>query len=155
MPFIGKCTVHGKAGRILTPDGKDEWLAKMVKRYPKVSPFSLTSQQQRAWGNSYDVLHDTFEKLPSEYGKLELIFEYVLPLHNPAQPTEAEDPGVRPDVILLAKNALCVLEFKDRSDPYPHCHQQARKYCDRLQRWHVESIGMDKKAIAIFTTGNE
>ena len=55
----------------------------MKQRYHRVTPHRLTPQQERAWENSFNVLHDAFETLGDDYKKLNLVFEYCLPMYPP------------------------------------------------------------------------
>lgn len=155
MNYIGNACYHSTADRLLAL-GEANWLAQMKSHFKNVSPYPLTDQQVRAWGNSYRALASALASLPPEYGKLQLIFEYVLPLLAPGGEVREDDPiGVRADAILLAEDTACVLEFKDRGEPYPGCERQARKYANRLRRWHSGSIGMKKKTIVVLTQANE
>lgn len=154
MNYIGKSCYCSTVERLLDL-GQERWLARMKSCFKRVSPYPLTDGQVRAWVNSYDVLTSTFAALPPEYGKLQLIFEYVLPSHKPEDDAAAEDVGVRADVILLSKDTVCVLEFKDRTGSYPGCERQARKYAKRLRHWHTGSVGMRKKTILVFTKATE
>lgn len=154
MNYIGNACYCSAADRLFGL-GEERWLAQMKSRFKQVSPYPLTDEQVRAWANSYKVLASTFASLPPEYGKLQLIFEYVLPSHEPEEGAATEDIGVRADVILLSKDTVCVLEFKDRTGPYPGCERQARKYAKRLRRWHTGSVGMRKKTILVFTNASD
>ena len=169
--YIGKCVISGRVEQLLVavpgrgspyiravkegstkyPGCGKDVLDEMERHFPRVSPFPLPPEQRRAWRSSYVMLLDAFLQLPEHYGKLQLVFEYVMPQHNPAVQTGKPDIGVRADVLLLSKDTVCILEFKDRPVLYPGAEKQARKYHRRLQRWHVESTGMNKKAVLVFT----
>lgn len=154
MNYIGNACYCSTADRLFGL-GEERWLAQMKSRFKQVSPYPLTDEQVRAWTNSYRVLTSVFASLPPEYGKLQLIFEYVLPSRRPEDDAAAEDVGVRADALLLSKDTVCVLEFKDRTGLYPGCERQARKYAKRLRHWHTGSVGMRKKTILVFTKATE
>lgn len=155
MPYIGKYAWKGSVRALFEGNTCEEWLEQMKTAYPRFSPFELSDAQQRAWGNCFDVLSRTFASLPNDYGRLKIVFEYVLPQHRPDRPAEEEDIGVRADVLLLCRETVIVLEFKDRDAPYPGCYRQARKYQRRLQQWHRQSDGMRKKTVAVFTKAHD
>ena len=48
-----------------------------------------------------------------------------------------------------------MLEFKDLDSHFENCEKQVLKYKNRLQKWHAESTGMDKKAIMVFTKASD
>ena len=148
MNYIGKCCYHSTVEKFLAL-GEQEWLQAMSARFKRVSAFGLRPEQERAWKNCYAVMAAAFRQLPEEYGKLQIIFEYVLPLRRPGDGAAEEDPGVRADVVLLSKDTVAVFEFKDRDALYPGCERQARKYARRLKRWHTGSIGMRRKTAVV------
>lgn len=150
MSYIGKCCYHSTVEKFLAL-GEQEWLQAMSARFKRVSAFGLRPEQERAWKNCYAVMAAAFRQLPEEYGKLQIIFEYVLPLHRPGDCAADEDPSVRADVVLLSKDTVAVFEFKDRDALYPGCERQARKYARRLKRWHTGSVGMRRKTAVVLT----
>lgn len=151
MNYIGKCCYHSTVDKLLAL-GETEWERKMTSRFKRVSPFPLKPEQSRAWWNCYAALVSAFRDLPAAYGKLQIVFEYVLPQRRPDD-TEprVDDTGVRADVVLLSKDTVLVLEFKDRDALYPGCERQARKYARRLRRWHTGSAGMRRKTAIVLT----
>ena len=151
MSYIGKCCYHSTVDKLLAL-GETEWERTMTSRFKRVSPFPLKPEQSRAWWNCYATLASAFRDLPAEYGKLQIVFEYVLPLRRPDDTDRAvDDTGVRADVVLLSKDTVLVLEFKDRDALFPGCERQARKYARRLRRWHTGSVGMRRKTAVVLT----
>lgn len=151
MSYIGKCCCHGTADKLLAL-GEAERERAMASRFKRVSPFPLRPEQSRAWRNCYAALASAFRELPAEYGRLQLIFEYVLPQRRPdAAEQPVDDTGVRADVVLLSKGTVLILEFKDRDALFPGCERQARKYARRLRRWHTGSVGMRRKTAVVLT----
>ena len=150
MNYIGKCCYHSTVEKFLAL-GEQEWLQAMSTRFKRVSASGLRPEQERAWKNCYAVMAAAFRQLPEEYGKLQIIFEYVLPLRRPGDCAAEENPGVRADVVLLSKDTVAVFEFKDRDALYPGCERQARKYARRLKRWHTGSVGMRRKTAIVLT----
>lgn len=126
---------------------EDAWLSKMEKHAHQPP----TPGQIAAWRDSFHVLQQTFQSLPTEYHDLYVIFEYALPRY-PIKPGKAPSPYyVFADAILLSKQRVVVLEFKRRREDYFGDAHQARKYRRRIQDFHDESRGMDKGAILVLT----
>ena len=130
---------------------KNSWLKAMKENYPFVTPYELNRKQTDAWRDEYDVLHKELGKAVREkktYGNLHIIFEYVLWDFD-------NENGVRPDVIILGKNRIGIIEFKTRSisdDDYMYVTSQAKKYRHRFLHNHDESKGMDLAVAAVMTS---
>lgn len=130
---------------------KQTWLKAMIENYCCVTPYDLADEQIEAWKDCYDVLKDglgKIVKLNSSYGKLTIIFEYVLWDFD-------NENGVRPDVIILSKNRICIIEFKTRSindKNYQYVTSQAKKYRHRLLHNHEESQNMKIGTVALMTS---
>ncbi len=140
MEYIGNCTYKGNVKSFFAL-GQEEWLKRMQSSYRFVSPFALDIKMVRSWQNCFSVLHNALQAMPEEYKKLQIIFEYVMPLARPDLEQKTEYNGVRADVLLLSKDTVTVLEFKNRSDPMKDKPEllkwyvrQAWKYRKRLQR---------------------
>ncbi len=130
---------------------KMKWLTVMEESYPFVTPFDLDKRQVRAWEDEFDVLRKGLGKLVNRkraYGKLSILFEYVLWDFD-------NENGVRPDVLILSRDRIGIIEFKTRSiddDSYRYVTAQAKKYRHRLLHNHDESRGMKLGTVAIMTS---
>lgn len=62
----------------------------------------LGDSQVKAWKDCFDVLKKELPNVNNEHPGLQIIFEYALPYES----------GRRPDVILLSKEQVIILEFK-------------------------------------------
>jgi hypothetical protein len=130
---------------------KKEWLDAMIENYAYVTPYELSKEQITAWSECYDVLKEALDKIVSsnrKCGDLTIIFEYVLWDFD-------NENGVRPDVIILSRNRVGIIEFKTRSindDNYKYVTSQAKKYRHRLLHNHVESRDMKLGAVAVMTS---
>jgi len=130
---------------------KDEWLSAMKENYPFVTPYELLKSQTEAWKDEYDVLKKQLKKAVNRnagYGKPAILFEYVLWDFD-------NDNGVRPDVILLSRERIGILEFKTRSitdENYKYVTAQAKKYRHRLLHNHDASRGMKLSVVAVMTS---
>ena len=130
---------------------KDKWLEAMIENYSYVTPYELSEEQITAWSECHDVLKESLGKLVAsdkKYGSLSIIFEYVLWDFD-------NENGVRPDVIILSKNRVGIIEFKTRSindDNFQYVTSQAKKYRHRLLHNHEESKDMKLGVVAIMTS---
>lgn len=130
---------------------KSSWTDEMISGFSNVYDGELSKSQIGAWEDSFDVLQKTFDDVPDTFGKLHIVFEYVLPKHKPGSRKFDTGNGVRPDALVLSSNTVVVIEFKGLEKRYNGCEAQARKYRRRIQEWHTESIGMNKKTALVFT----
>ena len=152
MTYIGNYAYTCKLGSLLKKD-ENEWLQKMERRNGRVSGYSVTEENRKAWLDCFRVLRDCAEQLPAEFGRLDVVFEYVLPRHQPGTARAETDAGIRPDVLLISDKTVMVLEFKQRSEVFMGHVRQARMYRTRIQKYHAQSIGMNKKTILVLTCG--
>ena len=152
MTYIGNYAYTCKFGSLLKKD-EHEWLHKMERRNRRVSNHSVTEENRKAWLDCFRVLRDCAEQLPAEFGRLDVVFEYVLPRHQPGTARAETDAGIRPDVLIISDKTVMVLEFKQRSEVFMGHVRQARKYRTRIQKYHTQSIGMNKKTILVLSCG--
>ena len=130
---------------------KKSWLDAMKENYPFVTPYKLGKRQIEAWKDEYDVLQKQLKKIADQnrnYGKLSIIFEYVLWDFD-------NEHGVRPDVIILSADRIGIIEFKTRSiddENYQFVTSQAKKYRHRFLHNHDESKEMKLGTVAIMTS---
>lgn len=106
--------------------GKEEWLARMEARE---SGRPLHQEQIAAWADCYDVLLHTLPAIQAQHPELIIIFEYELPY----------EAGRRPDVILLSKEQVVILEFKMKCRVLRADVDQVAAYARDLQEYHFES----------------
>ena len=130
---------------------KNEWLNAMKENYPFVTPYQLGKAQIEAWKDEFDVMREGLSgavQRKKAYGRLSILFEYVLWDFD-------NEKGVRPDVLLLSKKRIGIIEFKSRSindENYKYVTSQAKKYRHRLLHNHDESKGMALSVVAIMTS---
>lgn len=130
---------------------KADWLEAMEENYSFVTPYELNEAQITAWKDEWTVLHEQLSKLclsRPEFRKPAIIFEYVLwDFDNPH--------GVRPDVIILSRDRIGIIEFKTRSiddENFKYVTAQAKKYRHRLLHNHDESRNMKIGTAALMTS---
>jgi hypothetical protein len=130
---------------------EDKWIKTMEKNaHQPPAP-----NQIAAWKDSFAVLQQALGALPEEFHELYIIFEYALPRY-PVKPGKKHSPWyVFADAILLSKERVVTLEFKQKKEDYFGDAHQARKYRRRIQDFHDESRGMGKGAILVLTRATE
>lgn len=90
--------------------------------------------QTVAWADSLRVLTEAFKAVittRAEVGQWSVIFEFLLP----------RERGRRPDVVILAGDAVLVLEFKGYSVPLRAHVDQVAAYARDLRHYHAGSHG--------------
>lgn len=126
---------------------KDQFLEEMIRNSILVCDEEPNDAQCRAWINCQKILSKTVKHLPEEYKTCWLVFEYVLPQHKPGTKKFDKETGIRPDVLVVGKDFVTVLEFKQRkldsdNSVYFGYISQAQKYVRRLNKYH--SLSKDK-----------
>lgn len=149
--YIGRACYQTTVERFLNTE-KPDWIEIMSSEFAHVSGHGLAAQQRRAWDDEYDVLRKALAELPDEYKGLWVIFEYVMPLSRDGS---EQDPGVRPDVVVLAQDTVVIIEFKSRPEYRPFMRKQVMKYRNRIEKWHKESKGLYKRAVLVLTKSEE
>ena len=113
-------------------ENEEQFLEKINSTFLEEHVLNLGSSQVDAWIDSFKILRK-LDLNPN----VSIIFEYVLPYES----------GRRPDVLLLSKDHLIVLEFKMKDEIKPEDIDQVDAYARDLREYHYES--RDKEIIPI------
>lgn len=105
---------------------KGTWMSTMKESFENVCGEKAKSSQMRSWDDCYDVLQDQLKDLAAINPEIFIIFEYVLRYTS----------RKRPDVILLAKDKLVILEFKRKSSELLEDRMQTEEYARKLYKYH-------------------
>ena len=108
------------------------WLQSMSQNFDEVTKQRPSQQQVTAWRGSFEVLQDALKEVVAADENAEgwtLVFEYELP----------REGGRRPDVVLLAKGNVVVLEFKEKSGLLKADVDQVAAYARDLANYHGAS----------------
>lgn len=105
---------------------KAAWLTQMKER-ESVRP--IHQAQIAAWEDCYTVLQRALPAVQKQHPDLTILFEYELPY----------EAGRRPDVVLLSREVVVILEFKMKRRILRADLDQAAAYGRDLQEYHVES----------------
>ena len=138
-----------------SPSLTQSLLSYFKNNYDSVSSFPLNESQIDAWQNCIEVLGDAFSELPESYGNLSLVFEYVLPRHNPDSNRFLSENHIVADVIAVSADTVLVMEFKRRTDEFEGLFKQAGMYKRRLEKYHVDSWDKDVEAILVLANAED
>lgn len=101
--------------------------------------------QRKAWSDEFHVMGNALracvQALPAEAAGWSVIFEFEMPFEG----------GRRPDVVVLAGEALVVLEFKSSSLPDQAAVDQAFAYARDLTDYHRASHDLVPYPIVVLT----
>ena len=147
---LGSCAMFITVGNLLNKT-EDQFVRVLTHNYSRVAEGKPSDSQKKAWRNCYGALCDTFRTLPESFQDLWIVFEYVLPRHAPWTKKFRKETHIRSDVILVGGETALVLEFKQYKNPFIGFYQQAKKYRNRLRRFHAESQGMRVEAAVVLT----
>jgi DUF2075 family protein len=132
-----RCCYSNSIGGFLGAN-RDEWLQEMRSAFSDEYWLALGDSQEHAWVDCFDTLQDQLSSLDPAYS---IIFEYALPYES----------GRRPDVILLSKEQVLILEFKMKPTALPEDVDQAGAYARDIREYHFESRDKDVKAVLVLT----
>ena len=113
-------------------EDENSFKEKIIANFKEEHVLELSKEQINAWIDSFRVM-----KTLSLDPNINIIFEYVLPYEG----------GRRPDVILLTKEQLIVLEFKMKNEIKEEDVDQVSDYARDLREYHYET--RDKTVIPI------
>lgn len=120
-----------------------------------VSAYPLEQSQYKAWRDEFRHLRVQLAKLRSEYRKLHIAFEYVLPGH-PDKDTGVVEYEKRPDVIIFSERQVLILEFKQREPPpYEGFAKETRGYLRLLEKWHPKVPRITAKGALVLTKAQD
>lgn len=106
---------------------------------------SAAGSQRKAWGDEFRAMSTSLracvEALPEEAPSWSVIFEFEMPFEG----------GRRPDVVVLAGEALMVLEFKSSSLPDQAAVDQVFAYARDLVDYHQASHDLVPYPVVVLT----
>ena len=120
---------------------EDAWLKEMQQFFQEIyAGYPLSKEQIAAWRDCFCVMQRALaeaEQPETNY----IVFEYMLPYEG----------GRRPDVLIISKTTVLVLEFKMMAG-YNQAHlDQVLGYVRDLQEYHVESRNMKVIPLLVIT----
>jgi len=136
----------GWAGKLhdFIDTSQEKWLTDLQVHYNHCMNQNPGELQINAWKNCFFILKDQLTQLsnitPTTFDSF-VIFEYELP----------RERGRRPDVVMLVKNTIFVLEFKDYSKIVQAHIDQTSAYVRDLSNYHSRSHGHKIVPILVLT----
>ena len=135
-----RCCYYASVDEFLSED-KNSWIEKMKTSFTESYSMPLGDSQVKAWKDCFDVLKKELPNVNNEHPGLQIIFEYALPYES----------GRRPDVILLSKEQVIILEFKQYGVVLQADVDQVKAYARDLREYHYESRGKDIAPVLLLT----
>lgn len=120
---------YGSTVKNFLTENKADWLDKMKDQFAINSVLPLGQSQINAWEDCYKVLQSVLPSFESKHPGFSVLFEYQLPYES----------GRRPDVILLSKEQVIILEFKMKNDVLQADLDQCTAYGRDIKEYHFES----------------
>lgn len=121
-------------------ESKEDWLKTMKSAFSKEYILSLGVSQEHAWTDCFDNLQKYLPMLEKSK-KFGIIFEYALPYES----------GRRPDVLLVSKEQIIILEFKMKNSFLPEDIDQVAAYARDIREYHYESRGKKVTPVLVLT----
>ena len=126
--------------------GQGAWLAAMKSAFSDEYVLSLGTSQEHAWKDCYDNLQKYLPLIDNDNKQFGIIFEYALPYES----------GRRPDVLLVSKEQVIILEFKMKNIFLPEDIDQVAAYARDIREYHYESRDKVVTPVLVLTkTTNE
>lgn len=135
-----RCCYYGSIEDFLKED-KDKWIEKMKASFTDSYSMPLGDSQVKAWRDCFDVLKKELPSVNDKHPGIQIIFEYALPYES----------GRRPDVILLSKEQVIVLEFKQYGVVLQADVDQVKAYARDLREYHFESRNREISPVLLLT----
>lgn len=135
-----RCCYHNSVEAFIGMD-KKIWIEGMKSAFQASYTMPIEESQVRAWRDCFDVLQTELPTIETKYPGLQIIFEYALPYES----------GRRPDVILLSKEHVIVLEFKQYGTVEPAHVDQVKAYARDLREYHFESRSRQVTPVLLLT----
>ncbi len=105
------------------------WLTAMKSAFSDEYVLNLGTSQEHAWKDCYDNLQKYLPLIDNDNKQFGIIFEYALPYES----------GRRPDVLLVSKEQVIILEFKMKNTFLPEDIDQVAAYARDIREYHYES----------------
>lgn len=139
-----RCCYANSIGAFLAEE-KNTWVEQMKGSFADLFELSLREAQIRAWKDCFDVLQEQLPAIAATHPNFDIVFEYCLPYES----------GRRPDVLLVSKEQVVVLEFKQNFRVIHADIDQAAAYARDIREYHYESRDSEVSAILVLTHADE
>lgn len=140
-PIMNKRCCYSNSVRGFLAEDENAWLKTMKAAFSDEYILELGNSQLNAWVDCFRCLKVYLPLLEEEHKNFSIIFEYALPYES----------GRRPDVILLSKDQVIILEFKMKNAFLPEDIDQAAAYARDIREYHFESREKKVTSILVLT----
>lgn len=148
--FAGACAWVGTIDEFLRFD-RGAFMETMKAGQALVTKYKADEHQYRAWRDEFRHLRVQLARLGSEYRRLHIALEYVLP-GWPDRESGKVSYEKRPDAVVFSSSRVLVLEFKQREPPpYDGFAKEVRGYLRLLENWHSKVPRMGAKGALVLT----
>ena len=113
----------------------------MKEGFQDLVEMPLGESQVRAWKDCFDVLMEQLPAIDKTHPNFDIVFEYCLPYES----------GRRPDVLLISKEQVIVLEFKQNFRVIHADIDQTAAYARDIYEYHFESRDRKVSSILVLT----
>lgn len=135
-----RCCYVNSIDRFLAED-ENTWLNTMKSAFSQEYILELGNSQIDAWVDCFRCLKKYLPLLEERNKKFGIIFEYALPYES----------GRRPDVVLVCREQVVILEFKMKNTFLPVDVDQAAAYARDIREYHFESREKKVTSILVLT----
>lgn len=139
-----RCCYANTIAAFLDED-RSSWINKMKDAFQDLFEMPLSDSQIGAWKDCFDVLLEQLPPVAASHPNFDIVFEYCLPYES----------GRRPDVLLISKEQVIVLEFKQNFRVIHADIDQTAAYARDLCEYHYESRNSNVSAILVLTHADE
>ena len=142
LPY--RCCYVNSVAAFLSED-RSSWINNMKDGFQHLFEMPLSGSQIGAWKDCFDVLLEQLPPVAESHPNFDIVFEYCLPYES----------GRRPDVLLISKEQVIVLEFKQNFRVIHADIDQTAAYARDLREYHYESRNSNVSAILVLTHADE
>lgn len=120
---------------------ENDWISEMKSGFSEAYMLALGNVQVGVWKDCYRVLQEQLPKFNAENPNFSIVFEYSLPYES----------GRRPDVLLVSKEFVVILEFKKKDSVLRADIDQVAAYARDIEEYHYESRTKDISSVLVVT----
>ena len=141
-PTMNKRCCYANTVQGFLSEQESSWLSQMKSAFSEEYVMALGSAQIHAWKDCFENLQRYLPMVEPENKGFGIIFEYALPYES----------GRRPDVLLVSKEQVIILEFKMKKDFLPEDIDQVNAYARDLREYHFESRDKKVSPVLVITS---
>lgn len=129
-------------------------LRELEGNFSKVSPYPIDMSQALRWKEKTKILHNCLKGLKSRCSNIHIIFEYAMPKTTKTRDEEA-CPCVRAGVLLVSREKVLVIHFRQSDKMVPESASHAQKYAICLLKHHNKAKDMTIATIVVLNSSKK